>query len=112
MKIDRTELIRLQFSALDDFWEHGNNDVVVSPCATIEEWKNVHESLSKVIAQTVPYDAVMVSGGEEKASIEQREDNGKLFIQLSGSILYSQWGFAFTVNDAQKFLDYIGEMLK
>ena len=111
MKIDRTELIRLQFSAMVYFWNKSET-LIFAPCATIEEWKNVHESLAKVISQAVPHDTVMVSGGEEKVSIEQREDNGKLFIQFEGGIMYSQWGFAFTVNDAQKFLDYIGEMLK
>lgn len=112
MKIDRTELIRLEFSALDDFWEHGNNDVVVSPCATIEEWKNVHESLSKVIAQTVSNGVVVVDGNEEELSFGQREDNGKTFIEFNGAFSYSQWTFVLELSDAQTLLDYIGEMLK
>ena len=112
MKIDRTELIRLEFSALDDFWEYGNNDVVVSPCATIEEWKNVHESLSKLIVDGVSNGAVVVSGDEEELSFGQREDNGKTFIEFNGAFSYSQWTFVLELSDAQKFLDYIGEMLK
>lgn len=110
MKIDRTELIRLTFNAIEYFWE--GKTIIFAPCATIEEWKNVHTLLSKVIVQTVPYDAVAVSGGEEKVSIEQREDNGKTFIQFDSPVPYSQWSFSFTVNDAKEFLDYIGEMLK
>ena len=112
MKIDKTELIRLEFSALDDFWEYGNNDVVVSPCATIEEWKNVHESLAKVIAQTVSNGVVVVDGNEEEVVFEQREDNGKTFIEFNGAFSYSQWTFVLEKDDAQTLLDYIGEMLK
>mgnify|MGYP006902695430 CR=1 FL=1 len=112
MKIDRTELIRLKFSALDDFWEHGNNDAIVSPCATIEEWKNLHESLSKVIVQGVSNGVVVVDGNEEEVVFEQREDNGKTFIEFNGDSPYSQWTFVLERSDAQKFLDYIGEMLK
>lgn len=112
MKIDRTELIRLEFNALDDFWEYGNNDVVVSPCATIEEWKNVHESLSKVISQTVSNGVVVVCGNEEEVSFEQREDNDKTFIEFNGDSPYSQWTFVLEQSDAKEFCDYIGEMLK
>lgn len=106
MKINSAELIRLTFDAPENFWDE-KNTLIFAPCATIEEWKNFHTSLSKVIDQTLPHDIVMVSGGEEKVSFEQREDNGKSFISCNGEIMYSQWSFSLTVNDAKEFLDYI-----
>lgn len=106
MKINSVELIRLTFDALENFWDE-ESTLIFAPCATIEEWKNFYTSLSNVIDQTVSYDAVMVSGGEEEVTFEQREDNGKLFIAFDGEIMYSQWSFSLTVNDAKEFLDYI-----
>lgn len=111
MKIDRTELIRLQFSAMVYFWNKSET-LIFAPCATIEEWKNVYESLSKVIVDGVSNGAVVVSGDEEELSFGQREDNGKTFIEFNGAFSYSQWTFVLELSDAQKFLDYIGEMLK
>lgn len=112
MQITNTQLIRLTFSALEDYWDDiSDNNITVSPVATVEEWKNIHIALSEIISDTKLYHCVVVNGDNGEVVFEQRERDGEFYVEFNGEFPQSDWTFTLTRSDARALLSYISDML-
>ena len=111
MKVKSMRLIRFVFSALEDHWSD-EHDIIVSPTATIEEWKQFHSTLSDVAYPSYTLHGVaVVDGHNGEVEFEQRERDGEFYIEFNGGFPQSDWTFTLTRSDAQELLDYISDMM-
>ena len=111
MKVKPTRLIRLTFNTLEEYWSD-EHDIIVSPTATIKEWKQFHSALSDVAYPSdTTHGVTVVDGGNCEVSFEQHEEDGEFYIEFYGGFPQSDWTFTLTRSDAQELLDYISDMM-